>query len=165
MTSQRSDKPRIPDPMRAGAQPWETGRQVWVEGQHQAQGFWNSMARSWGEVTGAWLGQFSRSGESLEILRELQEAAFAAAQAWMRLPLILVGGAQPKELQDAVMRLTQTQGRAYQLWLGALKSSGAPTPTSRAAKPADNQKQAPQDTRGKGPASKGRRRQRTSSRP
>src|SRR6266508_6297803 len=62
MTSQRSDKPRIPDPMRAGAQPWETGRQVWVEGQHQAQGFWNSMARSWGEVTGAWLGQFSRSG-------------------------------------------------------------------------------------------------------
>jgi hypothetical protein len=165
MTSQRSDRPGTPDPMRAGAQPWEAGRQSLFDGQRQAQEFWNTMTRSWGEVTGAWLGQFSRSGKSIEVLRELQEAAFATAQAWMRLPLVLVGGAQPGELRDAVTRLTQAQGRAYQLWLEALKGTGARTPTSEAVKPADRQKPQPQDVGGKGPTGRGRRRQRTSSRP
>jgi hypothetical protein len=120
--------------MQAGAQMWEASYQALFEGWRQAQEFWNNMARSWGEVTGAWLGQSTRSRESVEVLHELQEGAFAVAQAWMRLPLLLVGGAQPEELQDAVAQLTQAQGRAYQLWLEALKR------TSEAAKSADSEK-------------------------
>jgi len=165
MTSQRSDRPSTPNPTRAGAQPWEAGRQALFAGQRQTQEFWNSMARSWGQVTGAWLGQFSRSSKSIEVLRDWQEAAFATTQAWMRLPLVLVGGAQPGELQNAVTRLTQAQGRAYQVWLEALKGTGARTPPSAAVKPADSQKQQPQNARGKEPTGKGRRRQRTSPRP
>jgi hypothetical protein len=69
--------------------------------------------------------QSSASDESMDVLRELNEAAFAVAQAWMRLPLVLVGGAQPNELQEATSRLTQAQGRAYQLWLEALSRAGS----------------------------------------
>src|SRR4030095_6187243 len=100
-----------------GAQLGETGYQSLFEGWHQAQEFWNNAARSWGEATGTWLGRLNRSGTNRAIVRELQEATLAVAQAWMRLPLVLTGGAPRGELQNAIAQLTKTQGRAYQLWL------------------------------------------------
>lgn len=117
-----------------GSQPgqmWEAGQKSLLEGWKQAQEFWNSAARSWGEVAGTWLGQAGRAPgqplppESAAALRELQEAAFAVGQAWMRLPLALSAGRPPAELQEAVLRLTEAQGRAYQLWLEALTRTGA----------------------------------------
>ena len=125
MTAQRGGAGGANDPMRAGAQMWETGYQSLFEGWRQAQEFWNGVARSWGGATGAWMGQANRSDEGMDVIRELQEAAFGVAQAWMRLPMTLMGGAQPNELQDAITRLTQAQGRAYQLWLEALSRTGA----------------------------------------
>jgi hypothetical protein len=109
---------------------WEAGYRSLSEGWRQSQEFWNNAARSWGEIAGAWMNQFSRPGqgvssESAAALRELQDAAFAVGQAWMRLPFVLTGGAQPTELQDAVTRLTQAQGRAYQLWIEALNRTAA----------------------------------------
>ena len=85
MTSQRSDRPGTPNPTRVSTQPWEAGRQALFAGQRQTQEFWNSMARSWGQVTGAWLGQFSRSSKSIEVLREWQEAG-----VWQRLHELLL---------------------------------------------------------------------------
>jgi len=111
---------------------WDAGYKALFEGWRQAQDFWNTAARSWGEVAGAWMGQFGQTGpgqsssaEGSAALRELQESAFAVGQAWMRLPLILASGRPPVELQEAVTRLTQAQGRAYQLWLEALTRTGA----------------------------------------
>ena len=129
MTTQRNRGGSPSDPMQAGAQIWESGYESLLEGQRQAQEFWNSMARTWGETAGAWMGQLGQSdsgmmGESAAVLRELQEAAFSAAMAWMRLPLTLVGGAPPDELQETVTRLTEAQGRAYQLWMDALGRAG-----------------------------------------
>ena len=117
------------DTMRAGTQLWESGFQAMAEGMRQAQEFWTNMARNWGETAGAWMGQTRMPGaaEGMEAMRELQEAAFAVAQAWMRLPLVLMGGAQPDELQEAATRLTQAQGRAYQLWMDALTRMGSET--------------------------------------
>ncbi|MGI8550444.1 MAG: hypothetical protein ACR2PL_06545 [Dehalococcoidia bacterium] len=112
------------DPMRAGTQMWQAGYQSLFEGWRQAQEFWNSTARSLGEVGGAWMNQSSRSDQSSQVLRELQEAAFAVAQAWMRLPMVMAGGAQPAELQEAVTKLTQAQGRAYQIWLESMSRLG-----------------------------------------
>ena len=60
------------------------------------------------------------AAENTAVLRELQEASLAVAQAWMRLPFTLMTGAGPAELQEAATRLTEAQGRAYQLWLEAL---------------------------------------------
>jgi hypothetical protein len=113
--------------MRAGAQMWEAGYQALAEGWRQSQEFWNGVARSWGEAAGVWLGQLQggRPQESVAMLRELQEAAFAVGQAWMRLPMILASGAQPMELQQAITRLTDAQGRAYQMWMETLsRASG-----------------------------------------
>jgi len=109
---------------------WEAGAKSLTDGWRQAQEFWNNAARSWGEVAGTWMRQFPQSGppgssEAAAAWRELQEAAFAVAQAWMRLPLLFAAGGQPGELQEAVMRLTQAQGRAYKLWMEALKAAGA----------------------------------------
>lgn len=120
-------------------QMWEAGSRSLLEGWRQAQEFWNSAARSWGEVTGAWLSQLGRptpglSSEGAAAVRELQEAAFAAGQAWMRLPLFLASGAPPTELQEAVTRLTQAQGRAYKLWMEALTRAG------EAARPGGSQR-------------------------
>jgi len=56
--------------------------------------------------------------------RELSEAAFAVGQAWMRLPLALSSCAPPAELQAAVTRLTEAQGRAYKLWMEAIQKMG-----------------------------------------
>ena len=42
----------------------------------------------------------------------------------MRLPMVMMGGAQPDELQQAISRLTEAQGRAYQMWLEALGGMG-----------------------------------------
>ena len=123
MTSQRGGS-GAPDSMRAGAQTWEAGYQSLADGWRQAQEFWMTMARSWGEAAGVWMGQSARAGEAMEVVRELQEAAFAAAQAWMRLPLVLMGGVRPDELQEAAARLSQAQGRAYQLWLEAVAGAG-----------------------------------------
>ncbi len=127
---------------------WEAGSKALFDGWRQAQEFWNSAARSWGEVASAWLGQFGRPGqpesaESAAVLRELQESAFAVGQAWMRLPLVLATGRPPQELQEAMTRLTQAQGRAYQLWLEALTRAGACAAgaTAEAAKPGATQKQ------------------------
>jgi len=110
-------------------QMWEAGARSLSEGWRQGQEFWNNAARSWGEVAGTWLSQVPRSGpglsgEGLAVWRELQEAAFAVGQAWMRLPLVLASGAQPGELQEAVTRLTEAQGRAYTLWMEALRKMG-----------------------------------------
>src|SRR5687768_17281809 len=119
MTSPRSDRPGGADPMQAGAQMWGAGYQSLMDGWKQAQEFWSSMARSWGEVAGSWMGQTQsgRTDEGLTVLRELNEAAFAVAQAWMRLPLSLMGGGNPAELQEAAVKLTEAQGRAFQLWM------------------------------------------------
>jgi hypothetical protein len=110
-------------------QMWETGSRSLLEGFRQAQEFWNNTARSLGEVAGAWTAQLPRSGagisaEGTAALRELHEAAFAAGQAWMRLPLALASGASPTELSDAISRLTQAQGKAYKLWTEALVRAG-----------------------------------------
>ena len=110
-------------------QMWETGSRSLLEGFRQAQEFWNNTARSLGEVAGAWTAQLPRSGsgisaEGAAALRELHEAAFAAGQAWMRLPLALATGASPTELSDAISRLTQAQGKAYKLWMEALVRAG-----------------------------------------
>jgi hypothetical protein len=115
-----------PEEMR---QMWETGSRSLLEGFRQAQEFWNNTARSLGEVAGAWTAQLPRSGsgisaEGTAALRELHEAAFAAGQAWMRLPLALATGASPTELSDAISRLTQAQGKAYKLWTEALVRAG-----------------------------------------
>lgn len=159
MTTQRGsgNDPGGQNPMMAGAQMtaqmWETGYRSLFEGWRQAQDFWNNTARSWGEVTGSWMGQMNRTGdrttnESMAVMRELQEAAFSVAQAWMRLPMVMMGGAQPNELQDAVTRLTQAQGRAYQLWLEAMgrmtgttlgATQAAADATAQAARTADRE--------------------------
>ena len=127
MTTQRGRGAQ--DPAQTGAQMWESGYQSLMDGWRQAQEFWNSAAQSWGEAAGAWMGQLNRMGGGvpaggMEVLRELNEAAFGVAQAWMRLPLTLVGGAQPAELQEAAARLAEAQGRAYELWLEALNRAG-----------------------------------------
>lgn len=125
MTSQRGG---APDPMRAGTQMFEAGYQSLFDGWKQAQEFWNGVAKSWGGTTGAWMNQ-QMPAESMGVLRELQEASFAVAQAWMRLPMTLLGGANPNDLQEATTRLTQAQGRAYQLWMEALsRQGGMPNP-------------------------------------
>jgi len=119
------------DPSAQFSQMWESGYKSLAEGMRQAQEFWSNAARSWGELTGAWLGQLGRpapglSNETAAVVRELQEAAFAVGQAWMRLPLVLASGAQPKDLQEAINRLTQAQGRAYQIWMDALSRAARP---------------------------------------
>lgn len=130
--AERSGPGGATDPMQAARQTWETGAQSLADGWRQAQEFWNSVARSWGEAAATWTSQLQggRSAESTAVLRELQEAAFAVGQAWMRLPLVLAGGAQPADLQQAISRLTEAQGRAYQMWLEALSRTantmGAP---------------------------------------
>ncbi len=111
------------------SQMWEAGAKSLAEGWRQAQEFWNTAARSWGEMAGTWTRQLPQAGpgvsaEAATAWRELQEAAFAVGQAWMRLPLLFAAGGQPSELQDAVTRLTQAQGRAYKLWVEALKAAG-----------------------------------------
>ena len=112
------------------SQMWEAGAKSLTDGWRQAQDFWNNASRSWGELAGTWMRQFPQSGppgsaEAAAVWRELQEAAFAVAQAWMRMPLLFAAGSQPSELQEAVTRLTQAQGRAYKLWVEALKAAGA----------------------------------------
>jgi hypothetical protein len=124
------------DPAAQFSQVWESGYKSLADGMRQAQEFWSNAARSWGELSGAWLGQLSRgapgvSAETNTILRELQEASFAVGQAWMRLPMVLATGAPPKELQEAITRLTQAQGRAYQLWMDAVTRASRP-PTAGA---------------------------------
>jgi hypothetical protein len=134
MTSQREPGARAQDPARAGAQMWEAGYQQLAEGWAQAQEFWSRLARSWGDAAGAWMQPGTPSGESLVVIRELNEAAFAVAQAWMRMPLVLMGGASPADLQDATTRLTQAQGRAYQLWLEAIGRVSQPAATAKKEK-------------------------------
>lgn len=112
------------------SQMWEAGAKSLAEGWRQAQEFWNTAARSWGEMAATWTRQPPLAGaapaaEAMAAWRELQEAAFAVAQAWMRLPLLFAGGARPSELQEAVTRLGLAQGRAYKLWLEALAAAGA----------------------------------------
>jgi hypothetical protein len=126
MTSQRGGS-GSGDPMRAGSQLFEAGYQSLADGWKQAQEFWSGVARTWTGAAGPWMGAAAPSEEGMKVLRELQEASLAVAQAWMRLPMTLMGGAQPNELQEATAKLTQAQGRAYQLWMEALSRSGAPT--------------------------------------
>ena len=123
-----STQPGGPGPQQI-QQMWEQGARSLTEGWQQAQAFWNNVARSWGEVAASWMSQVPRGGagvssEGLAVWRELNEAAFAVGQAWMRLPLVLSTGAQPTELQAAVTRLTEAQGRAYKLWTEALSKMG-----------------------------------------
>lgn len=117
------------DPGPRGTEMWDAAYRSLLEGQRQAQEYWSNAARSWGEMAGSLFS--ARSGENsgrieegLDLLRELNEATMAVAMAWMRLPLILVGNADRSELQDAVSRLTQAQGRAFQLWIDSLNRMG-----------------------------------------
>ena len=117
--------PGQPGPPQA-EQMWEASARSLSEGWQQAQSFWNTVARSWSEAASTMMGQLPRSGpgmsaEALAAWRELNEAAFAVGQAWMRLPLALSSGAPPAELQAAVIRLTEAQGRAYKLWMEAIQ--------------------------------------------
>ena len=110
-------------------QMWEAGARSLGEGWQQAQAFWNTVARSWSEAASAMMGQAPRSAptmssEALATWRELTEAAFAVGQAWMRLPLALSSGAPPAELNAAITRLTEAQGRAYKLWMEAIAKMG-----------------------------------------
>ena len=121
-------EPGKPGPQQA-QQMWEAGARSLSEGWQQAQSFWNTVARSWSEAASTMMGQLPRSGpamssEALAAWRELNEAAFAVGQAWMRLPLALSSGAPPAELQAAVTRLTEAQGRAYKLWVEAIQKMG-----------------------------------------
>ena len=127
MTSQRGGS-GSGDPMRAGSQLFEAGYQSLFQGWQQAQEFWIGVARTWTGGAGPWMGPAAPSEEGMKVLRELQEASLAVAQAWMRLPMSLMGGASATELQEATAKLTQAQGRAYQLWLEALNRGGAPAP-------------------------------------
>jgi hypothetical protein len=142
MTSQRERSAGAPDPMQAGNQMFQAGYQQLLDGWKQAQEFWNGVARTWTGTTNMWMPQGPGSTESMDVLRELNESAFAVAQAWMRMPLAMMNGAaNPSELQDAVTRLTQAQGRAYQLWTEALSRTGAAaagtaTDTSKKKSPA-----------------------------
>ena len=126
MTSQRGRESGDADPMRGGTQLFDAGYQSLFEGWKQAQEFWSGVARSWGGTAGAWMGQLNTgaSAENMAVVRELQEASLAVAQAWMRLPFTLMSGAGPTELQEASTRLSEAQGRAYQLWLEALSRAG-----------------------------------------
>ena len=122
MTSQRERDTGGADPMRAGTQMFEAGYQSLFDGWRQAQEFWSGVARSWGVAAGMPMTQATTgaAAENTAVLRELQEASLAVAQAWMRLPFTVMTGAGPTELQEAATRLTEAQGRAYQLWLEAL---------------------------------------------
>ncbi len=117
-----------PDPMQAGAQMWEAGYRALLDGWQQAQEYWTGVARSFGEMTGAMAGQWpvlpGLPPENAAVLRELQEATLAVSQAWLRLPVALMTGAQPSELQDAITRLTEAQGRAFQMWTEAISRIG-----------------------------------------
>jgi hypothetical protein len=113
------------DPRDQMGQMWEAASRSLSEGLRQTQDFWGKAAQSWGDIAGAWISQLSRSSqtmpnEGMTVLRELQEASFQVGQAWMRLPMVLAGGAQPRELQEAITGLAEAQGRAYRLWLDAL---------------------------------------------
>jgi len=124
MTNERGSS--ASDPMRMNAQMWESGYQAMADGMRQAQEFWNGVARSWGGATGAMLNQPSGvgGGEAMDVLRELQESAFNVGQAWMRLPMSFLSGARPEDLQEAVTRLAEAQGRAFQLWMDAISRGG-----------------------------------------
>ena len=127
--------PGAPTPQQI-AQMWEAGAKALTEGWRQAQDFWTTAAKSWGDLATNMMAQAPRPGataspESQAVLRELQEAAFAVGQAWMRLPLVLASGGVPGELQAAITRLTEAQGRAYKLWLEALRLPGGAGPAGR----------------------------------
>ena len=106
------------------SQIWQASYEALLDGWQQAQNFWTSAAQNWGRMAGKGLGQTGISDDITTVLRELQEATFAVSQAWMRLPLLLSNGAKPEELQEAFTRLTQAQGRAYQLWTEAMRTMG-----------------------------------------
>jgi hypothetical protein len=137
MSAAERPNPSQPNPGLPGAELWEAGARALADGWRQSQDFWNSVARNWGEATGNWLGQFQtgRTEQGDALFRELQEAAFAVGQAWMRLPLVLASGARPTELEQAIQRLGEAQGRAYQMWMEALTRAGAPRAATR--KPGD----------------------------
>ena len=117
-------------------QMWQAGYDSLLAGWQQAQSFWTDAAQNWGEMASQWLGQSDLSNDTTTVLRELQEASFAVSQAWMRLPLLLSGGAKPDELQEAFTRLTQAQGRAYQLWTEAMRTMGGMSEAAEDAKTA-----------------------------
>jgi len=106
----------------------QAGYQSLMDGWKQTQDFWSNVARSFGGASNPWINQATSSEDSVKVVRELQEAALSVAQAWMRLPLALSGGASANELQEAASRLTEAQSRAYQLWLEALSRSGFSLP-------------------------------------
>ena len=113
-----------PDPRQA----MEAGARAMADGLKQAQDFWSQAAKGWSEAAAAWASQLglparSPSEEATAVLRELSEASLAVSQAWMRLPMSLLMGAPPAELQGALTRLMQAQGRAYQLWIEFLSRS------------------------------------------
>ena len=123
-----TNPPGAPTPQQI-AQMWEAGAKALTEGWRQAQDFWTTAAKSWGDMASAWMSQLPRTGpaaspEAQAVFRELQEAAFTVGQAWMRMPLVLAAGGQPGELQAAITRLTEAQGRAYKLWMEALQAAG-----------------------------------------
>jgi hypothetical protein len=105
----------VPRPIESARDAWETGARSLSEGLAQVQEFWNSVARSWGESLGLWIGQppWAQRREGAEAVRELHEAAVAAFQAWLRLPLALASPTLALEYQRALLRLLAANARLY----------------------------------------------------
>ena len=108
----------VPRPIESVRDAWESGGRSLSDALVQAQEFWNSVARSWGESLGLWLGQppLAQRQDSTAALRELQEAALGLAQAWFRLPLVLTGPAAAIDFQRALLRLIEANARLSPLW-------------------------------------------------
>jgi hypothetical protein len=109
-----------PDLTQTTRDAWQTGQESLAESWRQAQVLWNNVAANWGEAAGMLMRQTRDRSQETAALRELQDAALAAGQAWLRLPTVLVGGAPATELPQAINRLAEAQGRALRVWLGTL---------------------------------------------
>jgi hypothetical protein len=133
MTTTERNRPDLPDPLESMRKTWEAGQQSLAESWAQTQDFWNSVARNWGEAAGAWLRQppGGQPQETSAVLRELSEATFAAGEAWLRLPLLLVGGVTIAQLQKTASRLTEAHARALRLWLDTVTSATRAPETRR----------------------------------
>jgi hypothetical protein len=111
----------------------EAAQQLLGDSWRHTQELWNGVAANWGEAAGTWLRrtEMQQSGEAARIVQEVQDASVAAARAWLRLPVVLVGAAPVTEFPDALIRLTAAHGRAYQLWVSGLMGAGARTEGGR----------------------------------
>ena len=52
------------EPVDAIRESWESGQRSVSEAWLQAQDFWNSVARNWGEAVGLWYGDFGQTSDA-----------------------------------------------------------------------------------------------------